>query len=48
VIPEGLSSIIWLWASVRANSVKNYLGSLGVAKESLSTISYGEEKPLVS
>ncbi len=32
----------------RANSVKNYLGSLGVSKERLSTISYGEEKPLVS
>ncbi|MBL7670425.1 MAG: peptidoglycan-associated lipoprotein Pal [Bdellovibrionaceae bacterium] len=32
----------------RANSVKNYLGSLGVAKDRLSTISYGEEKPLTT
>lgn len=30
----------------RANSVKNYLTSLGVSKSRLSTISYGEEKPL--
>lgn len=30
----------------RANSVKNYLIHLGVAKARLSTISYGEEKPL--
>lgn len=32
----------------RANSVKNYLASLGVAKDRLSTISYGEEKPLMT
>jgi peptidoglycan-associated lipoprotein len=30
----------------RANSTKNYLISLGVSPERVSTISYGEEKPL--
>jgi len=30
----------------RANSTKNYLISLGVSTERISTISYGEEKPL--
>jgi peptidoglycan-associated lipoprotein len=30
----------------RANSVKNYLISLGIAKNRISTLSYGEEKPL--
>jgi peptidoglycan-associated lipoprotein len=30
----------------RANSTKNYLISLGVPPERISTISYGEEKPL--
>jgi peptidoglycan-associated lipoprotein len=30
----------------RANSVKKYLISLGIAKNRISTISYGEEKPL--
>ena len=30
----------------RANSAKNYLLSLGVSPERISTISYGEEKPL--
>jgi peptidoglycan-associated lipoprotein len=32
----------------RANSVKDYMMSLGVAGNRLATISYGEEKPLVS
>jgi peptidoglycan-associated lipoprotein len=31
----------------RAQSVKNYLGQLGVEANRLSTISYGEEKPAV-
>jgi peptidoglycan-associated lipoprotein len=30
----------------RANSTKNYILSLGVSSERISTISYGEEKPL--
>jgi peptidoglycan-associated lipoprotein len=30
----------------RANSTKNYLISLGISPERISTISYGEEKPL--
>ncbi len=30
----------------RANAVKEYLGSLGVAPERLRTLSYGEERPL--
>ncbi len=30
----------------RANAVKNYLTSLGVASERLSVISYGKEKPV--
>jgi peptidoglycan-associated lipoprotein len=30
----------------RAISVKNYLAGLGVKKENMSTISYGEERPL--
>jgi peptidoglycan-associated lipoprotein len=30
----------------RANSAKNYLASLGVSANHLSTISYGEEKPV--
>jgi peptidoglycan-associated lipoprotein len=30
----------------RANSTKNYLLSLGVSPERISTISYGEERPL--
>ncbi|NWG02070.1 MAG: peptidoglycan-associated lipoprotein Pal [Syntrophaceae bacterium] len=30
----------------RANSTKNYLISLGISSERISTISYGEEKPL--
>lgn len=30
----------------RANSVKNYLASLGITEEVISTISYGEEMPL--
>jgi peptidoglycan-associated lipoprotein len=30
----------------RATSAKNYLVSLGVASVRISTISYGEEKPL--
>ncbi len=30
----------------RANSTKNYLMSLGVSPERISTISYGEEKPI--
>jgi len=30
----------------RANSAKNYLLSLGVSPERISTISYGEERPL--
>jgi len=30
----------------RANSTKNYLLSLGIAADRISTISYGEEKPL--
>jgi len=29
----------------RANSVKKYLASLGISPSSISTISYGEEKP---
>jgi peptidoglycan-associated lipoprotein len=29
----------------RANSARNYLVSLGIPKERISTISYGEEKP---
>lgn len=29
----------------RANAVKNYLVSLGVSRDRISTISYGEEKP---
>lgn len=32
----------------RANSVKNYMISLGIKADRLSTISYGEEKPLDS
>jgi peptidoglycan-associated lipoprotein len=32
----------------RANSVKNYMISLGISADRLSTISYGEEKPLDS
>lgn len=32
----------------RANSVKSYLVSLGVPAERLTTISYGEEKPVMS
>lgn len=31
----------------RANAVKNYMTSLGVSADRLSTISYGKEKPLV-
>ena len=31
----------------RAQAVKNYLNSLGVSKSSLSTISYGKERPAV-
>jgi peptidoglycan-associated lipoprotein len=31
----------------RANSTRNYLVSLGISPERISTISYGEEKPLV-
>lgn len=31
----------------RANAVKSYMQSLGVAADMLSTISYGEERPLV-
>ena len=30
----------------RANSIKNYLVSLGISPDRISTISYGEEKPL--
>jgi peptidoglycan-associated lipoprotein len=30
----------------RANSTKNYLTSLGISSERISTISYGEERPL--
>jgi peptidoglycan-associated lipoprotein len=30
----------------RANSTKNYLASLGISQDRISTISYGEEKPL--
>ena len=30
----------------RANSTKNYLVSLGIPSDRISTISYGEEKPL--
>jgi peptidoglycan-associated lipoprotein len=30
----------------RANSVKKYLASLGISPSSISTISYGEERPL--
>ena len=30
----------------RANSTKNYLVSLGISPDRISTISYGEEKPL--
>ena len=30
----------------RANSAKNYLISLGISPDRISTISYGEEKPL--
>lgn len=32
----------------RANSVKDYMISLGISANRLATISYGEEKPLVS
>lgn len=32
----------------RANAVKDYMMSLGIAGNRLATISYGEEKPLVS
>lgn len=32
----------------RAKSAKNYLGNLGVEGNRLSTISYGEEKPLAN
>jgi len=32
----------------RANAVKDYMVSLGVSNSRLATISYGEEKPLVS
>lgn len=32
----------------RANSVKDYMMSLGLASNRLATISYGEEKPLVT
>lgn len=32
----------------RANAVKSYMVSLGVAADRLSTISYGKEKPLVN
>ena len=32
----------------RANSVKDYMLSLGLGSNRLATISYGEEKPLVS
>jgi peptidoglycan-associated lipoprotein len=32
----------------RANSTKKYLNSLGIAADRISTISYGEEKPLDS
>lgn len=32
----------------RANAVKDYMASLGIAGSRLATISYGEEKPLVS
>lgn len=32
----------------RANSVKNYLTTLGVQSSQLTVISYGEEKPLMS
>lgn len=31
----------------RANAVKNYMVSLGIGADRLSTISYGKEKPLV-
>jgi peptidoglycan-associated lipoprotein len=31
----------------RANSVKNYLTSLGVAAKRIETISYGKERPAV-
>lgn len=30
----------------RANAVRDYYGSLGIAKAALSTVSYGEERPL--
>jgi len=30
----------------RANAVKNYYGALGIKKSALTTISYGEEKPV--
>ncbi|HLD30193.1 MAG TPA: OmpA family protein, partial [bacterium] len=30
----------------RANSAKKYLISLGISEDRISTISYGEEKPL--
>jgi peptidoglycan-associated lipoprotein len=32
----------------RANSAKTYLESLGIAPTRISTISYGEERPLFS
>lgn len=32
----------------RANSVKSYMTSLGIAASRINTISYGKEKPLVS
>lgn len=32
----------------RANSVKSYMASLGIAASRMNTISYGKEKPLVS
>lgn len=32
----------------RANAVRDYMASLGIAGSRLATISYGEEKPLVS
>ena len=32
----------------RANAVKSYLASLGVGSDSISTISYGEEKPFAT
>ena len=32
----------------RANAVKNYMVSLGISKSRLSTISFGEEKPVVA